>query len=483
MKKILAIFITFLLIGGLLYGAAYDDISTVRARGMGEAMESVSSGIDSIRYNPATGAYLKSLQIYNSFGQPAMGFDDGSFLYSFDFGVSVPFNNKPYLIFLNYLFKGLTIGHENMVMRDGSFSFMFHNFSVSDLAYERLFTFNLSKSLNNLLEGANMAFGVNFNIYSRGFYHTEDTIIHPDSNLVDSSTGFGMDIGVTYDFAKAIRLSFVMNNIIEPNISFFKDSTETVNQQMKLGLAWQFGDIELFNKKIVFQDFLASGGLVQTSRDSGDIRKPETSYKIGTEFWEWQRRIGIRFGFVTKVNTFTTGLSFRYKFKNGHTVIAHYAFNYPMVSKDYKHYWGINYEFDFPDYLFDYRSMGDIEDENQWIENNYRKGLVIKKYKTLPNDNLYNVSLVNYGTADRVELLKKHNKIEDVKKLPEIIEIPYDAKYFELYKIKPGDTLESIALKFYKDATKKNEIRRFNTIEFSRLRVGRILIIPKQINQ
>ena len=236
-------------------------------------------------------------------------------LNSLDFGVTVPFSNKPYLIFLTYLFKGLTLGNEMKVVRDGSFSFMFHQFFVADLAYERLFTFNLSKSLNNLFEGANMAIGVNFHIYNRGFTHTEDTRIHPDPNLTDSTTGFGLDVGLTYDFSKYIRLAFVMDNLIEPNISFFKDSGEYVNQKMKAGISWRLGDYSFFNEKLKFQDVLVSGGFVQISRDSEDIRKPETFYKAGAEFWEWQRRIGIRFGYITKVNTITAGLSFKYKFK------------------------------------------------------------------------------------------------------------------------------------------------------------------------
>lgn len=481
MRKVRIVMIFVLIINTpLLYSAAYDDLCTIRAKGMGEAFEAVSVGINSIRYNPAGLAYVRALQVYNSFGKPAVGFDDGSSLNSLDFGVTVPFSNKPYLIFLTYLFKGLTFGNEMKVVRDGSFSFMFHQFFVTELAYERLFTFNLSKNLNNLFEGANMAFGVNFHIYNRGFTHTEDTRIHPDPNLTDSSTGFGLDIGLTYDFSRYIRLGFVIDNLIEPNISFFKDSGEYVNQKMKAGISWRLGDHSFFNKKLVFQDVLVSASFMQVSRDSEDIRRPETFYKAGAEFWEWQRRIGIRFGFITKVNTYTAGLSFKYKFKNAHNVIVDYAFNYMSKMGSYKHYWALNYEFDFPDYLFDYRTQKDIEEENRWIQDNYRRGLVIKRYKTLPNDNLYNVSLVNYGTADKVELLMKHNKIEDVRNLPEIIEIPYNAKYFELYKVRAGDTLESIAEKFYGDKTKTGEIRRFNTIEFSRLRVGRILIIPKQ---
>ncbi len=471
MRRIVII-LFFIIIPFYLFGAAYEDIGSVRAKGMGEAIESISAGIDAIRYNPAGAAYTKSLQVYSSFNKPAVGFDDGTSILSFNAGVTVPFSNKPYLIFLNYLFKGLTIGNEKYVMRDGSFSFMFYQFSVLDFAYERLITFNIAKSLNNFLEGANMSFGVNFNIFNRGYTPTEDTIIHPDSNLKDSSTGFGIDVGMTYDFSKFIRLSLVMLNILPPNISFFSDSTEYVNQQLKLGIAWRLGDIWKL------QDFVASGGYEQISRDSDDNRKAESVYKIGTEFWEWKHRIGIRFGYQTSYNVLSVGVSYNHKFKINHNVTFNYAFNYPMTSKNYKHYFNLNYSFDFPDYYFDYRTDEDIAEEARMIENNFRKGVVVIKYKTLPNDNLYNISLIFYSTPKNVDTIKQFNKLKDDKNLPKIIDIPYNAKDFQLYKVKTGDTLESVSKKIYGTEDKIPSIRKYNKIEFSRLRRGKILILP-----
>jgi len=471
MKRVIFIFL-ILFFKYSLYAAMYEEIGTVRAKGMGEALEAFSTGIDSILYNPAGTAYIKNLQVYNSFGQPAVGFDDGSFIYSFDFGVSVPF--------INYIYKPLTFGNKLKIFRDGALSFFFHNFAVSDLTYERLFKINIAKNLNNVLfEGANISAGLNFNIYWRGFRHTEDTLIHPDPNLIDSNSGFGLDFGLTYDFSKNIRLAFVIDNLIEPNLSFFKDSKEYVNQKMKAGLSYKLGTLKFFNEKLVFQNLVLSGGFEQISRDSEDKRKAETFYKAGFEFWEWKEQIGIRAGYITGVNVITSGLSFKYKFKNAHIIILNWAFNYPLISQSSRYFFSLNYEYEFPDYYFDYMTEKDIEEENRFIEENYRKGFVIKKYKTAPNDNLYNVSLINYGTADRVELLKQHNKLEDIRNLPPVIEIPYDAKYFELYKIQPSDTLESIAEKYYGDKTKTDGIRRFNEIEFSRLRVGQILILPK----
>lgn len=455
-----------------LSAAAYEDLGMVRPMGMGEAFEAVSAGIDSIRYNPAGAAYIKGLQIYSSFGMPAMGFDDDTSMNSLDFGISVPFSTKPYLIFLNYIVKGLTLGNDRKVMRDGSFSFLFHQFSVAEFAYERLFTINLAKSLNNLFEGANLALGANLNIFNRGFTHTEDTLLHPDTGLKDSATSLGLDLGLTYDFSRFIRVAFVMANLIEPNISFFSDGTEVVNRQMKVGLGWNMG------KLLFMQDFLLGLDLVQIGRDSGDIRKAETVYKAGLEFWQWNRQLGFRFGYKSLLDVLTAGFSFRYRFKHGHSLMVNYAFNYPLASENMKHYFSLNYEFEFPDFYFDYTTDADIEAENREIQENYRKGVVVVKYKTLPNDNLYNIALVHYGSPDKADVIKKYNKIEDEKDLPVMIDVPYDAKTFELYKVQPTDSLETISLKFYSTERETGKIRRFNKIEFSRVKPGRVLVIP-----
>jgi len=474
-EMILSIFLIIFLVYGYIYGAAFEDIGSVRARGMGDAYEAISGGIDSIHYNPAGTAYMKSLEIFSEYGKPAIGFDDGASFNSLHFGVGIPFSKKPYLIWLNYIFKGLTIGNENKVVRDGSFSVLFHNFFVSDFMYERLFKINIGKSLDNLFEGARMSAGINFNIYNMGFEMTEDLKVYPEKGLKESTTGFGIDVGMTYDFSKYIRIGFVVMNLLEPNISLFEGGKEYVNQKIGGGLSWKLGDIWYFKR------LLASISMMQISRDKGDIRKPESLYKAGVESWYIHPKageIGYRFGFETGIKMITFGITYRYKFKGRHKGVFDYALNYPFESRNIKNYFSLGYRFSFPDYYFDYRSEKDIEEENREIEANYKKGLVIVKYKVLPNDNLFNISLIHYGTPGQVELLKKHNKIKDERELPEEIEVPYNAKAFELYKVQPGDTLESISEKYYGTPDMTDKIRKFNKIPFSRLRVGRILVIP-----
>ncbi len=457
------------------FGAAFEDIGSVRARGMGDAFESVSAGVDSVHYNPAGTAYLRSLQVFSEYGIPALGFDDDSSFNTLHFGASVPFSQKPYLIFLNYLLKGLTIGNESKIMQDGAFSFIFHHFSVSDFWHENLFTINIAKNLNNLLEGANLAAGININIFNFGYEMTEDMTLHPDSPA-ESTTSLGIDFGMTYDFSKDIRLSFVLLNLLPPNISVFDDGVaENVSQQLKLGIAWKFGDISFM------KDFLASICMVQITRDSApknDDRSNEGIYKGGVEFWPWKKRLGFRLGYKTLLNVMSSGLTYKHNLKNGHNVMVNYAFNYPINSENVKNYFSLSYEFDFPDFYFDYRTDNVIRDKNKEIEENFKKGMVIIKYETMPNDNLYNISLIHYGTPGQAELLKKHNKIEDEQDLPSKMEVPYDAKSFITYKVEPGDTLDSIAMKLYNTLDKIEKIRRFNDIQFSRLWVGRVLIIP-----
>ncbi len=85
------------ILGLNLSAASFEDIGSVRARGMGDAFESISAGIDSVHYNPAGTAYLDSLQVLTEYGKPAAFFDDESSFNSMHFGVSCPFSQTPYL--------------------------------------------------------------------------------------------------------------------------------------------------------------------------------------------------------------------------------------------------------------------------------------------------------------------------------------------------------------------------------------------------
>ncbi len=440
------------------WGAAFEDIGSVRARGMGEAFESISAGIESIRYNPAGSAYMKSFQFYGGYGMPAGGYDDETKLMSIDFGLGIPF------------FKSVSMFPK--VIRDGSFSFLYHQFNVTDFAYERVMTINISKSLNNFFEGANLALGVNLNLFGRGFTHDDDTLLHPDLNLNDSASGVGLDLGLTYDFSRFIRLSFVFANILEPNISFFSDGKEYVNQQIKGGIAYNFQDV------LFFQDLMISAGLVQISRDTDDNRRPETIYKIGAEFWQFNRYTGFRVGYKTSVDVLTSGFTAKIPVSKKHFISASYAFNYPVTSRNYKHYFSLNYEFEFADHAFDFRTDGEIKSRNARIKENFSKGMVVLKYKTKDNDNLYNISSIHYDSPEYIDLLKQHNEIKDEKSLPVEMEIPYDAKGFKLYTVNTGDTLESISQIHYGTPDKIGKIKRYNKLEFTKLRTGRVLIIP-----
>ncbi|MBU1077271.1 MAG: LysM peptidoglycan-binding domain-containing protein, partial [Spirochaetes bacterium] len=290
-------------------------------------------------------------------------------------------------------------------------------------------------------------------------------------NLVDSTTGVGVDLGLTYDFSRFIRISMVVANLLEPNISFFNDGTEYVNQQLRAGLAWQLGDVSFL------QNALISVGLAQISRDSDDNRRPETIYKAGFEFWQVKRSLGFRFGYKTVFNVFSSGLTFKQPINPANILAVNYAFNYPLDSKNYKHYFSLNWEVEFPDHFYDYRSVDDIEENNKIIQDNFRKGMVILKYKTKPNDNLYNISLIHYGTPQHTKLLMDHNNLKEDETLPTEVEVPYNAKDFELYKVQPIDTIETIAEKYYGDRQLIGKIKKYNIIEFSKLRPGRILII------
>ncbi|GAJ13784.1 unnamed protein product, partial [marine sediment metagenome] len=222
----------------------------------------------------------------------------------------------------------------------------------------------------------------------------------------------------------------------------------------------------------------ATIGMDIISKDSDD-RPADSVYKAGVEFWQWKRRIGFRMGFKTLLNNATTGVSYKHKFKNNHTIKIDYALNYLLKLGSIKNYWSATYEFDFFDYYFDYRTEDEITEQNRVIKENFEKGMVIVEYETLPNDNLYNISLIHYGTPGQTELLMKRNKLENEEAdLPEQMEIPYRADSFILYDIRNGDTLKRISTRLYGTSDKEEKILRFNQAPFSKLRTGRVLIIP-----
>ncbi len=476
--------IIFLCIPLILNSAAFEDIGIPRARGMGEAFEGMQEGVESILYNPAGAITLKGVEAISMFGKPATGFDDETSMNVILFASGVPFTRKPYLLPLQYLFKGLTIGHERWVIEHASFSFLFHQFYVSQFAYERLFLFNLAKDLKKTFDFIPVGIGVNLKIFNRGYEITEDLAVYPETGLNNSATGFGLDVGLNYDFSRNIKLGFAVENLIEPNISFFSGGKEYVNRRLKGGIAIYFGTVKPFGL-VKLHSLILSGSFLQISRDVEDIRKAELTYKFGFEFFEpltkkLDKQIGIRAGFQTYFNVLSLGFSFKYKLKNKHIFTLDYAFNFPFNSSISKHYIGLKYNLDFPDHYFDLRTEEDIKRENRRIEEEYKKGIIYLEHKVKPYESLYSISIYYYGSADYINYLKKVNEIEDERFIPSYIKIPFKAEEFKLYKVKEGDTLENIANRFYGNPRKAGYIRKYNKIEFSRLRPGRILLLPKK---
>ena len=137
-----------------------------------------------------------------------------------------------------------------------------------------------AKNLNNIIfEGANMAAGVNFNLYQIGFVSAGKEISsYPDQNLLTDKTTFGLDLGVTYDFSKKIRLAFVYKNLVQPNFSLFKSQTDNKPPSMIFSAAWRYGN--LFG----LEDASIMGSYLINPRSAGDNRKTKTSTGLDRNF-------------------------------------------------------------------------------------------------------------------------------------------------------------------------------------------------------
>jgi len=475
MKKFLIIIFIIIFIN--MGYTAFEDLGyDTRAKGMGNAFYSVEGGVSSIYYNPAATAFSKKAEVNFNFGLPYAGFEYIN-MNVFNFSFLVPFTKhfKYKLAFENtvfgFAFNSFSLFYENSTYFDDD------NIDYS----EKLMKINLAQFKPDLLgEGSKLSYGVNLNIFLRSLGENIDTQAN-SSYFVNglSASGFGLDLGFMLILNPNMTVGVAFDNFIEPNIAFNKNLSggDFVDRRTKIGFTWKSHKLWKFKYPTI------SGGIAFEN-----LKSNVWEYRVGYEFWEFKKMLGARLGYEVSdegMNQISLGLTGQKSFgpRNIHNVQLHYAFVLCLsgLKDNYgSHTWSLTYNYTFPDYIFDFRTDAEIEEENKTIEYNYKKGIVIVKYKTLPNDNLFNISLINYGTPAQAELIQKHNKIEDPTQLPPVLEIPYNAKAFELYKIQPGDTLSSIAEKFYGDPEAIEKILRFNKIPFSRLRPGRILVIPKE---
>lgn len=131
----------------------------------------------------------------------------------------------------------------------------------------------------------------------------------------------------------------------------------------------------------------------------------------------------------------------------------------------------------------------EINKNESVVENKAKPKIIYRTYKVRPGDTLFSISRKCYGYNGMVEAIRRLNNIKDVSNLRTgtILKLPNSSRgpikqKIEVpltYKLKPGETLFSISMKFYGTQEKIEEIRKLNNIEdINNIRIGTLLKLP-----
>jgi len=431
MKKILILGI-ILIFANFSY-ASFEDLGRdARAKGMANAFYGEPAGVSSISYNPAGTAFSKKIEVMGTFGLPYAGFDALNFQ-TFNGAFIIPFTHH---FKSELLFKNTVIG-----VAFNNFSLKYDNSeydSNDDLSYyERKITLNLSKDLLNLLgRGTRFAFGFNFDLYLKGVGENIDTAGNSSyfAQGLDTS-GFGIDLGFMYFLNMNMILGVVIDNLIEPNVAFNKDlSEDIVKRNTKLGLSWKSDKLWKFKYATI------AGGV-----SFEDLKSDVWEYRLGFEFWEFKKVLGIRTGYEFSdegMSNLSFGLTGKKVFKSRHEIRVNYSFALPLgtIRGSYgTHTFSLVYKYSMPAYKFEFddrkrRDMIDkLEEAKQKQLENLKKEEELKKkekqktekmgakaeeeakimkiHTIVEGDNLYNISKMYYGSIKYWKNLAEYNNL------------------------------------------------------------------------
>lgn len=356
MKRVIVV-ILLMVLGVSVFGAfEYLDRGTsVRSKGFGNAMFGVFDGVNGFEYNPALMANTKNIEMRVNFGMPMAYLDDSGLSVVSVYGV-IPFCNRGYAG-IDYLAGVIAGGQVPYFFREGAIGFSYSRFDVRDLYYEQVISFAYAKNLDDYIsKGARMSGGVKINLYNLGLIPSPDTQVNPYLGDRLSTWGFGMDVGLTYDFSYTIRLGFAVQNLIKANTAIIEGNESTLPRKIKFGGNWLVGSF--FG---VFEDVLVGVGITQTEREPGDNRELDLTYHFGAETWFFNKVIGLRAGYEFGLNEFmnvSVGLSFNYVFADEHEVNIDYSLgimpNLFASFGDVSHSFSLVYRFRLPRSAFAY---------------------------------------------------------------------------------------------------------------------------------
>jgi hypothetical protein len=362
--------------------ASFEDIGwTMRSKAMGNAIFGDFDGVNTMHYNPATISMARSIQLYTGWNTPYAGFDDKSMINVIDVNLVAPFWNR------------FTIPPDSFFTKRGAIGLAFHRLSLigpdglsdSTVEYyhEGVYSLIYAKDLNDVLSrGAKISVGTKLSLYDIGVGGFEDTTANPELKGALGKLGFGMDVGVTYDFSETIRLGLVYKNLISPNVSILPDGQDVLPTELRIGANMDMGTLFFMKKAKLGVGYVSYGS--EWNKETNDNRQSDSSWHVGYEFWQLTagelfptslykgEMLAVRVGMIfeprkvgdevdlllfklTGVLNFTFGLGFTYVFNYNHQVTLDSALQWGVNMGRLEPSVGLHYQYLLPNSAFAYR--------------------------------------------------------------------------------------------------------------------------------
>jgi len=432
-----------------------------RPTGLSNSYTAIADDVYGIYFNPGGVAFIENSEIATEYARLWLNLTDESNLSNGFIGYVHPLKDN--------------------VSKLGAY---WQNFSLVGYYTENVLTFSYSRKTSDIL-----GIGIGLKYMQQNYSMDNYTKIDPVFNYGDRTgkSVVGVDTGLLWNFYPDYFLGISLINLNQPNISLDENEEETLPLTINFGLAYRY------NYKYS-NSFNLSFGLTNT--------KDDIKTQAGIEKWFHKNKWAIRggFGFGSR-QYFNLSLGAGLRFK---TAQVDYSFAFPVngIQQTYgTHRFTLSYKFGTKIEEEKAISFEEFQKQKEELTKNYQKqivelenkiaGLEVKlkeaeRTKISPdieylNSRIKTLELELKQAQERLKSVQEERPkpVEYVPVRPKVEEKPSVPKV-KTHTVKEGESLLSIAEKYYGDSSKWKEIYEANKDKIKRGQIvpGQILVIP-----
>jgi LysM repeat protein len=447
-KTILLVFVYFYLSSFIFHLPLYSDFKYIgvgaRQQGMGNAFTGIGNDVTSVYYNPGALGFVTRGECIVDYNQLYSGLDDGS-------NITNSFIGAVYPIIIRKVKD-----RKWVPVSRGTAGVGILTFGLNGVYQENSVYLSYGKVVfNRLSVGGSMKFLTES--YVQDSYTRADRVFEYGNKGAVQTVSF--DAGVLYNFVPRVYLGAAMLNINQPNIGL--KTNESLPLITKLGV----GYIEK-GKTVVGVDLVLEG--------------KDNSFNLGIEQWFLKSqvcgRVGMEIG-TREYKKFSLGASYT----NKKTFQIDYSMSLPLGTiKDTMGTSKISLVYKFgrvPENELEPGSLEEafdkLEREAKQLKEDYEKSKVEidKLEKALIEDAVAK-------TKERIKVLKVEPQEEKA-----VQRESRAVSTVVTHTVKDGDTLQSLAGKYYNNLNKWLDIYNANKDKIGHggsLTIGQVLVIPQE---